>query len=73
MPGMIYTQKLFINPKFRSSKKLGINPPFTYIVSTNSIDIGFENTKFLRLKTKDINAVTESCKAVPTTVLRTEI
>lgn len=49
MPGMTYTQKELVRFMLRYKTKVGIIPPFTYMVMTQNKDSWERNKKRLRL------------------------
>ena len=73
MPGTTYTQKLLVRCRFLYSKKVGIIPPLTYIVTTQNSESERLNIKFFRLTINARIAFATNASSVPIMVLATVI
>ena len=71
IPGITYTAKLFVRPRDLNRRKVGINPPLTYIVITQNSDTCLAKIKSLRLTINASMAFVTRARAVPITVLAT--
>ena len=73
IPGITYTQKLFVNPSPLYSKNVGIIPPFTYIVITQKRDSCFLNKNLFLLTINASIALVIRAANVPISVRATVI
>ena len=71
IPGITYTQKLFVRCSPLNSRNVGIMPPFTYMVTTQNNESCCLNRNLFRLTMYARIALVTSENTVPTTVLAT--
>jgi hypothetical protein len=73
IPGIIYTQKVFIMPRFFINKNVGIRPAFTYIERIMINVNGLRRTNSFLERAKASIAVKNTLVTILIVVLATEI